>query len=188
MNLPNMITMARLLSVPIIIWLILDGLMKEASLIFILAAISDALDGILARALKIKTTLGAYLDPLADKALLIAVYLTLAHEGFIPLWIAIAVTFRDILIIMGTLLLVVLNKPFQIAPLKISKLNTAAQLTYVSWVLAHASFPLLFIWQVDFSFIICVAFTTLLSGVAYVRVWSQHVSTSDVPVNQRTQK
>ena len=188
MNLPNIITLARLLAVPVIIWLILDGAMQQASLIFILAAISDALDGILARAMKTKTTLGAYLDPLADKALLIAVYLTLAHEGFVPLWLAIAVTFRDILIITGTLLLVILNKPFQISPLKISKINTAAQLTYICWVLAYASFPVLFLWQVDFSFVICVACTTLLSGIAYVRVWSRHVTTDSTIEKHRSQQ
>ena len=98
MNIPNLITLCRLAAVPLVIWLILDDDMMIAFWIFFAAALSDAADGIIAKHFDMETVFGAFLDPIADKALLVGVYLTLGNEGLLPTWLVILVVFRDILI------------------------------------------------------------------------------------------
>ena len=138
-NFPNLITLSRLLSVPLIISLILSYQFTTAFFLFSIAGLSDALDGFLARILKARTTLGACLDPLADKALLVGTFAALGHIGLIDLWIVVLVIFRDVLIIGGILLLFLFKSSFSMKPLMISKINTVIQLCYALCVLGGLS-------------------------------------------------
>lgn len=168
-NIPNIISLARLLSVPLIVSLILSYQLELALVFFTLAGLSDALDGFLARVFKARTTLGAYLDPIADKALLVGAFAALGHAGLIELWVVVLVIFRDVLIIGGILLLFLFKLTFKMKPLMISKVNTVTQLSYILFILgngaAFLSMPFL-----NHYFGYLVALTTVLSGVSYVRL------------------
>jgi len=164
-NLPNVISFARLCAVPVAIWLALREQYGAAFGIFVAAGVSDGIDGWLARR-RGPSAVGAMLDPLADKALLVSMFVTLAVTGVLPDWLAILVVFRDVLIVGGLLLMWQLAIPVRIRPLPISKLNTGLQLLLVAVALLHSFFaaagvllPVL-VWA--------VAATTLLSGSAYV--------------------
>ena len=178
MNLPNFITLIRLFMVPLVVWLILLHEQLLAFSLFLVASISDALDGFLARVLKERTTLGAYLDPIADKALLVGVYAALGHEHLIPLWVVILVIFRDVLIIGGILLLSMMSKAYEMTPHLISKINTTVQLIYVIYVLMPLP-------EFEFSQIInlilawTVGITTLLSGAVYVKMGVKILASED---------
>ena len=100
-NIPNLITLARMLMTPLAISMIVSQRFLEAFLIFVLAGVSDAVDGFIARHFNLRTELGAYLDPLADKALLISIYISLAIYGELPAWLAIMVVSRDVMILMA---------------------------------------------------------------------------------------
>jgi cardiolipin synthase len=165
-TIPNMLTFSRICAVPLAIWLVLKGDCEGAVFLFVLAGLTDALDGWLARRQGV-STLGALLDPLADKLLLTSMFITLAAVRILPIWLAILVVFRDVLIIGGILLLRLLNSPVVIRPLLISKLNTAAQIALVALALAGAGFgfqaPV-----VRIGLIFAVSLTTFISGAAYV--------------------
>src|SRR6202035_877801 len=129
-NLPNLITIGRILLVPVVVWAIASREMQIAFLVFLIAGISDAVDGFLAKRLNMASELGAHLDPLADKALIVSIYVALGITEAIPRWIVILVVSRDILIIGGLMLAWFLDKPMTVKPLLVSKLNTAAQLVF----------------------------------------------------------
>ena len=136
MSIPNLITLGRILLVPIVVWAIASGRLQLAFLLFLAAAISDAVDGFLAKRFGMKTELGAYLDPLADKVLIVSIYVTLGITGVIPLWIVILVVSRDFMIVGAIILSWLVDMPVAIKPHTISKLNTAAQIIYACLVLA----------------------------------------------------
>jgi cardiolipin synthase len=165
-TLPNIITFARLCAVPMAVWLVLHQDFTAAFWLFAAAGISDAIDGWLARR-QGSTFLGTLLDPVADKALLVTMYLTLASVRVLPDWLAILVVFRDIVIVGGFLFLSVLGQPLAIRPLWISKLNTTLQIVLVATALLlaalHLSLPLL-----TTALVWAVAATTFASGAAYV--------------------
>ncbi|MGE0523903.1 MAG: CDP-alcohol phosphatidyltransferase family protein, partial [Variibacter sp.] len=98
-NLPNLITLARILLVPVVVWAITSGEMLVAFIVFVVAGISDAVDGFLAKHFNMTTEIGAYLDPLADKVLLVSIYVALGIAGNIPRWLVILVVSRDLMII-----------------------------------------------------------------------------------------
>jgi cardiolipin synthase len=164
-NVANVITLARLCIVPAAVWLVLRGHAVVAFGLFAAAGVSDAIDGWLARR-RGPTTLGAMLDPMADKALLVSMYVTLAAIQVLPDWLAILVVFRDGVIVGGVLALSVLGMPVVIRPLMVSKVNTVLQIVLVAVALLHAGFGLLtpllqpLIWLITAS--------TLASGAAYV--------------------
>ena len=164
---PNIITFARLCAVPAAVWLMLQHRLDAAFLVFVGAGISDAVDGWLARVLRSRSQVGAILDPIADKALLVSVYVTLAAIGVLPGWLAILVVFRDLLIVGGVVLLVVLGQPPTIRPLLVSKLNTVLQIGLAALALFLAGFRLEAPWLLEV-LIWCVAATTFASGAAYV--------------------
>ncbi|BBK31283.1 cardiolipin synthase [Stella humosa] len=175
MYLANIITLGRLLSVPVIVWLILDGSMLPAFALFVAAGISDAVDGFLARRFDQRSELGGYLDPLADKALLVGVYVTLGHVGHLPAWLVILVVFRDVLIIGGAILLYMFTEALQMAPLTVSKVNTAAQIVLAAVVLGTMGLAI-DDGGVVRALVYAVGATTALSGAAYIVQWSRHVS------------
>lgn len=182
MNLPNLITLARLLMVPLIVWLILLHEEILAFSAFLIASVSDALDGFLARILKERTTLGAYLDPIADKALLVGVYAALGHEHFIPLWVVILVIFRDVLIIGGIILLSMLSKTYKMNPHYISKFNTTIQLIYVIFILMPLP-SFLYEHIVNTTLAWAVGITTILSGAVYVKMGLHILATEEEKSN-----
>ena len=152
---------------PVVVWLLVIGAYRLAFWLFVLAGVSDAIDGFLARQLDARSELGSYLDPLADKALLVGVYVTLGLQGHIPSWLVILVAFRDLLIIGGVLLLQTVGRRPAMAPLLVSKANTAAQISFAVLVLAAHAF------EIDDRgvltvLIFVVAATTLASGSAYL--------------------
>lgn len=123
---------------PAVVLLILRGRLDIALMVFIAAGVSDALDGWLARATGTRSALGAVLDPVADKALLVCVYVTLAAVGVLPDWIAVLVVFRDLLIVGGYLALWVAGHRMPIEPIMVSKANTALQIALAALALASA--------------------------------------------------
>jgi len=166
-TLPNLITLARLCAVPATIWLILQQRLDLAFCLFIGAGISDAVDGWLARVRNARSALGALLDPVADKALLVSVYVTLAATGVLPDWLAILVVFRDLVIVGGVLVLWVLGQPPSISPLFISKLNTCLQIGLAALALLLVGFEM----RADWLLAVMIGLTaasTLASGIAYV--------------------
>lgn len=137
MTVANLITLLRILLVPIIIWGLLTDQMMLAFLVFVLAGLSDAVDGAVARMLDQQSEFGTALDPLADKTMLVSVFVVLAYLGEIPLWLAILVLSRDVLILAGFLLAFVLGKAVTIRPLMVSKANTFAQIVLAAFVLGR---------------------------------------------------
>jgi cardiolipin synthase len=168
LNLPNVITFARLCAVPLAFWLVLEHRLQDAFVLFVVAGLSDAVDGWLARRYG-GNQVGAVLDPVADKALLVTMYVTLAAVNELPAWLAILVVFRDLVIVGGVVVLGVLGHPVVIRPLYISKINTALQIVLVAVVMLQAGFGLS-LWITVQGLIWVVAITTLASGGAYVWV------------------
>lgn len=171
-NLPNLISLGRLMSVPVITWLIMESRMAAAFWLFVAAGATDAIDGFIAKRFNSRTELGAYLDPLADKALLVSTYVTLGITGLLPGWLVTLVVFRDVLIIGGALLIHTLRQTLTMQPLLISKLNTAAQIALAALVLAGAGLGFA---APDLRTALCVlvTVTTFLSGAAYVVAWGR---------------
>jgi len=182
MNLPNLITLTRLLSVPLIISLILSHQLNAAFIFFTLAGISDGLDGFLARIFKARTTFGAYLDPIADKTLLVGVYAALGHTGLVAIWIVVLIIFRDLLIIGGTILLFFLKNNVQMKPLMVSKVNTVIQLLFALFILGQGDFVFNCPYLSSYLGYI-VAFTTMLSGVIYVRLALKDFNKMDLSIS-----
>ena len=172
MNLPNIITLGRLLSVPLAIWLVLSGWLTAAFWLFVAAGLSDAVDGFVAKRFNMRSRLGALLDPIADKTLLVSMYVTLGIAGHLPNWLVILVVFRDVLIIGGYLLVATLAQTMRSEPLLISKLNTALQIALIGIVLARLGLDL-----DDFGLstvlIYAVAVTTVVSGAGYLVRWAR---------------
>jgi cardiolipin synthase (CMP-forming) len=177
LNLPNLITLGRLMLVPPTIWLILEAQYGTAFWVFVGAGVSDGLDGFIAKHFNSRTRLGALLDPIADKTLLVSVYLALGWAGALPKWIVILVVFRDIMIVGGFLLIQTTTAPKRFDPLYISKLNTLAQIALVGFVLAREGigFGSVAVRLEDF-LAIAVGTTTVLSGVSYLVHWARILS------------
>jgi cardiolipin synthase len=172
LTVPNVITFGRLCAVPLAFWLVIDHRPAFAFFLFVAAGVSDAVDGWLARRWG-GNMVGAVLDPVADKALLVTMYVTLAAVNELPDWLATLVVFRDLVIVGGVIVLTVLGQAVAIRPLYVSKINTALQILLVALTLLLAGFGLrapiamtVLIWA--------VAATTLASGAAYVWVTVRH--------------
>src|SRR5450759_2908542 len=177
LSIPNLITLGRILLVPIVVWAIASGTMWIAFVLFLVAGVSDAVDCYLAKRFNMTTELGAYLDPLADKALIVSIYLTLGINGAIPRWLVILVVSRDILIIGGIMLSWLVGNPLKIKPLLVSKLNTVAQILFACVVLGSLGFDI----QADTLKLVLmglVAALTLLSVAAYVAEWVRHMNSA----------
>lgn len=177
MNLPNLITMARILSVPLIVWAITSGHVLPAFLLFLAAGISDAVDGFLAKRFNMSSELGALLDPVADKALIVSIYVSLGISEALPRWVVILVVSRDILIVGGFLLALLMDRPMAVRPHPVSKLNTAAQIVLAGLVLASLGFKFDAGWSVE-AMMGIVTILTLLSIGYYVAEWIRHFSTN----------
>lgn len=173
-RLPNLISLARLCLAPLSIALISSQAWGAAFYVFLIAGLSDALDGWLAKTFHLTSELGAYLDPLADKALLVSIYVSLAMSGHLPPALAILVVSRDIMIVAAVVVAQMLGRPMQIRPLFVSKLNTAAQIGLAGLVLGMNAYGLDWPWLTLMS-VWAVAALTLASAMAYLLQWSRHM-------------
>lgn len=175
MTLPNLITVGRLLLVPAIIWFISDGSFVGAFIIFVIAGVSDAVDGFIARQYNLRSKLGTYLDPIADKALLVSIYLSLTFIDEIPGWLAVIVASRDIFIIGGVILAWILDRPIEVKPLVISKVNTTAQIVFAALVLGDLAFSAGLI-DLRNALAWAVGVLTVASAGAYLIDWVRHMA------------
>jgi cardiolipin synthase len=165
-SIPNILTLVRILLVPVFVILLLRNLYSLALGVFIVAGLSDGLDGFIARYFNQRTVLGAYLDPTADKLLLVSSYVALAVLNVIPAWIAVLVITRDVVIVLGIAILTITEKSYEVRPSILSKCTTATQILlvilalfdpdYTKMTALHA--PLL--WT--------TATITVLSGLHYI--------------------
>jgi cardiolipin synthase len=153
--------------------------MLIAFLLFLAAGISDAVDGFLAKRFGMTSEIGAYLDPLADKSLIVSIYVSLGISGAIPRWLVILVVSRDIMIVGAVVLSWLVGNPVAIKPLLVSKLNTVAQIVFAGLVLAALGFQ----FEAErllTAVMFVVAALTLLSIGAYVREWVRHMGGASV--------
>ena len=166
LNFPNLLTAARIISIPLFIILLIDQLYYWALVLFIAAAVSDAVDGLLARLLHQRTELGSYLDPAADKLLSVSSFITLAILNILPGWLAVIVISRDLIISLGILIFYFTSRSLKIKPSWSGKLTTFFQLcTVILALFFKLSPPLPYL--MDF-FIGGTAFLTIVSGLQYI--------------------
>ena len=175
MNLPNLISLARLLSVPLCVWLLVRGEYAVVFWVFLLAGVSDAVDGFIAKRFNQASQLGAVLDPLADKALLVSVYLTLGQQNHIAPWLVILIVFRDVMILGGVFVQRLFTDQQLMRPTYVSKFNTVAQIVLVIVLLAQlgfndglADFVEVLVWL--------TAATTVSSGGTYLVLWLRQMT------------
>lgn len=173
MTIPNILTLARILLIPLIVIFLLANQLGKALAVFMVAGVTDGLDGFIARMFHQKSKLGAYLDPLADKLLLVTTFLLMAHLDLLPMWLVVIVVSRDFLIILGVITFTFHSVKFDINPSIISKLTTLMQIILVIMGLLTPLFHLKNIWL--FALSVFTALITVASGSHYllmgVRIW-----------------
>jgi cardiolipin synthase (CMP-forming) len=171
-TIPNFITLGRVFLVPVIFWLLVSGRVQAAFWAFVVAGISDGVDGYLAKRFNWASELGAYLDPLADKLLVVSIFIAMGVRGELPSWLVIAVVSRDVLIVIAIILAWLFSVPVRIKPFAISKANTLVQLLLASAVLADVGFGL-GLASLRWWLIWMTAALTLGSLAAYMYAWLQ---------------
>jgi len=174
-NIPNSLTLGRIVLVPLIVWLIITHQMQAAFVLFLLAGLSDAADGYLAKRFGWHSELGAYLDPIADKALLVSIYVTLGFAGHLPAWLVIAVVSRDILIVGAVVLSWMLSRPLRMKPLLVSKANTFSQIVLAALVLAELGLGL-GLHELVTVLIWVTGALTIVSAAAYFWSWLRQMA------------
>ncbi len=171
---PNVISAIRIALVLPILLMIKNGNFGFAIGLFLLAGLSDIIDGYLAKQFNWHTRLGALLDPVADKLLVASLFIILAYSEHIPIWLAIAVILRDVIIILGAIAYNFLVGPVQGEPTRVSKINTALQLLFLLFALSRAGFG----WPNDILLTIMsvvVLATVIISGIDYIWSWSRRM-------------
>lgn len=169
-DIPNLLTIARMLLVPPIVWMLLQRQFELALVLFFIAGFSDGLDGFLAKKMGWESRIGALLDPLADKLMLISCYLALAWLGLLPVWLVVLVLLRDLVIVIGATLYHFRIEKVEAAPTIVSKLNTLLQILLVLLVIAGQIITLDVSALVQ-AMVYAVAVTTVWSGIDYVFIW-----------------
>lgn len=185
MTIPNIITVARLFLVPVILLMVLQERWGAAFGLFLVAGISDAVDGYLARRFGMGSRFGAALDPIADKVLLVSIYVALTIAGVVPAWLTGLVVARDVLIVAAVAASWALRRPLEIRPLLVSKLNTLAQIAFATAALAVNAFridPGAF----EAIAVAVVAALTVASAGAYLVLWLRHLAGRDGVKGVRT--
>ena len=167
MNIPNLLTLSRIVLVPFLIVLLSNQYFFYSFLVYTIAGFTDALDGFIARYFNARSRLGAILDPIADKCLMVAMFVTLSTLYTVPFWLMVIVVLRDVFIVIGYWLLLISTKKIDLKPLWLSKLNTIVQFLYILLVLVSLT------WSLEINSILVtmsllVLLTTLTSGVAYL--------------------
>ncbi len=169
-QIPNLLTLLRIAACPVLVLVLSDGRYDAALLLFLAAGITDGLDGFIAKRFNCVSSLGAILDPIADKLLIASAYIMLAVLQDIPFWLLIVVMFRDIVIVAGYLVLVMMGEEIPMKPTYISKINTFLQISLVMAVLSGKA-DWLHIPFVVCALVIGVLITTVTSGGQYVWAW-----------------
>jgi len=178
MTVPNLLTLIRILLTPLLVWLLLGSRLTEALLVFFLAGITDGLDGFIARVFHQKSRLGAYLDPLADKILLVSSFILLGRLKLLPTSLVVIAVSRDALIVIGVMTLMFFQVRVEIRPSWVSKFTTLSQIVTV---LATLATPLLTlpIWAKQ-SLYVGTGLLTITSGIHYIliafRLWEGDTS------------
>lgn len=175
MTIPNLITIGRLFLVPLVIVMIVGANWEMAFILFVVAGVSDAVDGFLAKRCGMASELGAWLDPVADKALIVSIYITLAIVGAIPVWLVVLVVARDLMIVAAVILSWLLDKPLTIAPIVVSKLNTAAQIGFAALALGSRAFGIE-LGSLALGCELLIALLTVASMTAYLAFWLRHMA------------
>jgi cardiolipin synthase len=167
MNLPNYITLLRVILIPFFIDFMVYGYYLEALVVFAAACVTDALDGLIARLTNKKTELGAFLDPMADKLLILSTFVTLALLGKLPSWLVIIVVSRDAILTMGSVVIYFTTQNLKIQPSVIGKVTTVMQLIVVAMSLILMNFSI----SVQFMPVLlwATAGVTVASGMQYVK-------------------
>ena len=168
---PNIISLLRLFSVPLVLWFLLEENFVAAFWLFLLASVSDGIDGFIAKRFNARSIVGSYLDPIADKALLLGVYIALGVAGHLPMWLVALVVFRDVMIVGGALLFLGLTGRLEVEPLRSGKLNTVAQIILAGMVLAGLALKIP-VGPLIEGLIYFVSATVLFSGGCYLVTWS----------------
>lgn len=174
MTIPNIITLARCLAVPGIIYALWHDQMVLAFALFLAAGISDGIDGFIARHFNQRSKLGAWLDPLADKLLIVSVFIVFGMTGDFPDWLVIVVVSRDVLIVGAVILASVMNQPMEADPILVSKANTAAQILLVAAKLLELAFDVSLGWTIPV-LTGATAVLTIVSAASYLRIWMRHM-------------
>jgi cardiolipin synthase len=167
-SIPNILTICRILLTPLFVILVQRNLFGHALLIFTLAGVSDALDGLIARIFNQRTQLGAFLDPIADKLLLVSAFVSLSIPGILPGWLAVIVISRDVMILMGIAVLTITGVGFQIQPSWISKCTTFAQIAAIFLTLLQIQMQASQLAVILGSLHWLTAAVTILSGLHYI--------------------
>jgi cardiolipin synthase len=175
MNIPNFLSVLRIVLVPVIIIFLLQEMYFEALITFGIAGLTDVLDGVIARAFNRQTAVGAFVDPLADKLLLSSMYITLAIIGLIPSWLTVLVISRDFIITLGILVLYMMSVKYEMKPAFISKVTTVLQIVTVLFALLYQFIGHLiaykwvetFFW-ITAAFTISSGFTYIMKGIRYL--------------------
>lgn len=175
MTIPNLITVLRFFLVPFVVLALLTGRMQGAFIAFLVAGVSDGVDGFIARNFDQRSKLGAYLDPIADKLLLVTVFVVLGYMSELPLWLVVAAVSRDALIIGAVLLSTIMGNPVEVKPLFVSKANTAVQIVLAGWVLAELAFGTTF-GPFRYWLVIASGILTVASAAAYLVSWLKHMA------------
>jgi cardiolipin synthase len=170
MNIPNSLTLLRIILVPVIVILLMQGSYMVALVVFLVSGVTDILDGYLARVLNQQTVLGSYLDPIADKALMISCYVTLAVKKILPGWLSVVVISRDCIILMGVAVLSIMSVTYKIQPALLGKLTTAVQILTVLVFLASRAVPGVLAEPFMEGLVWVTAFFTVVSGFYYITV------------------
>jgi len=169
-QLPNLITIARIALAPVLILLLKDEEYAASLAVFVIAGISDGLDGYIAKRFHLESRLGSILDPLADKTLLVSSYVMLMLLNHLPFWLMLTVVFRDLLIIGGYLIYTSMVGPVQMRPSWLSKFNTFMQITLVIVILTQQALQWMYPPLIE-TFIYAVLLTTVISGLHYLWIW-----------------
>ncbi len=135
-NIPNILTIIRILLVPVFLFFITNDMLAWSIAVFVAAGLTDALDGLIARTFNMRTEFGAIIDPIADKFLLSSAFIALTFKGFVPLWLCVPVILRDIVILAGVALLRFAGRRVNIMPTIFGKMTTAFQIITVFYAMA----------------------------------------------------
>ena len=178
MTAANIVTLARVVLVPAIVYALIEGHHVWAFALFLAAGASDAVDGAIARLLDQRSDLGVILDPAADKLLLVSVFVVLGVMQVLPVWLVVAVVSRDLVIVAGLAIATMLGRPMDVRPALVSKANTAAQIALAGVVLL--SLALGESWPLTIGTLVwTTAALTFASLLLYTRRWMRHVGAEE---------
>jgi len=181
MNIPNSLTLLRIILVPVIVILLMQGSYWMGLIVFLVSGLTDILDGYLARVLNQQTVLGSYLDPIADKALMISCYVTLAVKKILPGWLSVVVISRDCIILLGVAVLSIMSVSYKIQPVLLGKLTTAVQILTILVFLASRALPGAVADSCMEALVWVTVFFTVVSGFYYMVIGVRFINHQQKP-------